>query len=1342
LEEAGVTSPCAGGAASLPGWYRLDGEIARGGMGAILKGRDTKLGRDIAVKVLLETHQGKTELVQRFVEEAQIAGQLQHPGVVPVYELGALPNKTPYFTMKLVKGQTLAALLAQRGDQRPGTDLPRFVAIFEQVCQTLAYAHAHHVIHRDLKPANIMVGAFGEVQVMDWGLAKVLTEDATPQKETEAVEAVSVIQTGRQPGSAAEGSGPTQAGSVLGTPAYIAPEQARGEVELVDERADVFGLGAILCEILTGKPPFPGKSAEAMRLARRAELTGAFARLDGCGADVDLIGLAKHCLAAEASERPRDAGEVAGAVTAYQRSVAERLRQAEMERAQAQVKAAEERKRRKLALALAGSVLVTVLLASGGWVWFAEQQARQDRQEAAAQREKEKRERRDAQKRAARAATADRRRRATEARVEAALGEARLLLRQARQRPVGDDLPLREARGAVQRAADLARVGEVGAAVRRRVAAVRRKVKAETAAATRDRRLLAQLADLAPQLGRGQFILLDVNMCFHLHREYRRAFREYGLDLYQLPVEEVARRLRGRPRAVREEITAALLDWTDDYQLKFVQDKMLRARLYVLARAVGPDPQGVQDKLRAIRRRRQRQEPKEHRIWLIRRAFMPLADLMPGTDRYRLRQLARTLNPARTPAVTLCLLAEELNYAGDLPLALDLLRAARRARPGNVLLCQHLGRMLTYTSSREKLIEALGCFEAVRALRPQRVLGLAGTLIKLDQPRQAEALLRLHLGANPEDLSAIIQLAKLLEGQRHYDEAAIAFRRYFRISARRYPHAPKRWKDVKWAFISAMVNVSHKGKLNAAALHRRILEILPHQAVPYHFVANDLLAEGKSAQAEALIRKSIKAEPDNNLGYAVLIMFLCNQNRLQEAVGVANQAFRELKTRNEEYTDLAAAFNHLAKALERRNLPAGPTYRQAVLAYRQSIQRGTIFTSPSHWLDYSKALEKTGEKKAAVAAYRESLKLIRQYDSMDYYNLGCYRAAHRDFVGAEAAYRKAIELKPHYAQAHCNLGIALYAKGRLDEAIACYRKAIALDPKLVQAHTNLGLALAAKGRLDEAIACSRKAIALDPKLVQAHYILGILLVAKGRADDAIASYRKAIALDPGYAEAHCNLGHALQRQGRFAQALAALKRGHLLGRKRPDWRYPSARWVRQCRRLLELETKLAAVLAGTVRLEGPGQRLDFARICASKQRHAAAARLFAEAFQRQPKLASDLAGEQRYNAACAAALAAAGKGIDAGKLDAKEKARLRGQALVWLRADLALWGKRLETGTPADRAAVRHTFQHWQRDPDLTGVRGNKALGMLPEAERAGWRKLWAEVETLLKKAGKKPGKR
>ena len=166
------------GEAGNPSRYQLQGEIGGGGMGTILKGRDLDIGRDVAVKVLLAAYKDNPVVVSRFVEEAQIGGQLQHPGIVPIYELGVFPDRRPFFAMKLICGRTLAELLAER--PTPAAELPRFLAIFEQVCQTMAYAHARGVIHRDLKPSNVMVGSFGEVQVMDWGLAKVLPREAAP----------------------------------------------------------------------------------------------------------------------------------------------------------------------------------------------------------------------------------------------------------------------------------------------------------------------------------------------------------------------------------------------------------------------------------------------------------------------------------------------------------------------------------------------------------------------------------------------------------------------------------------------------------------------------------------------------------------------------------------------------------------------------------------------------------------------------------------------------------------------------------------------------------------------------------------------------------------------------------------------------------------------------------------------------------------------------------------------------------------------------------------------------------------------------------------------------------
>jgi serine/threonine protein kinase len=278
----------------LAGRYQIVGEVARGGMGAVLQGRDVDLGPDLAIKVILDEHRELPEMVRRFVEEAQIGGQLQHPGIVPVYELGRSPDGRLFIAMKLVRGRTLAALLEDR--KGPADDRTRFLSIFEQVCQTMAYAHSRGVVHRDLKPSNVMVGSFGEVQVMDWGLAKVLGQGGVADELWERMgrdEAIAV-RTVRMGSEALE----SLAGSVIGTPAYMSPEQARGAIDAVDERGDVFALGSILCEILSGRPAYAGRPGmDLCLMAERADLREAWDRVDASGADAELIALAKSCLA-------------------------------------------------------------------------------------------------------------------------------------------------------------------------------------------------------------------------------------------------------------------------------------------------------------------------------------------------------------------------------------------------------------------------------------------------------------------------------------------------------------------------------------------------------------------------------------------------------------------------------------------------------------------------------------------------------------------------------------------------------------------------------------------------------------------------------------------------------------------------------------------------------------------------------------------------------------------------------------------------------------------------------------------------------------------------------------
>jgi hypothetical protein len=280
----------------------------------------------------------------------------------------------------------------------------------------------------------------------------------------------------------------------------------------------------------------------------------------------------------------------------------------------------------------------------------------------------------------------------------------------------------------------------------------------------------------------------------------------------------------------------------------------------------------------------------------------------------------------------------------------------------------------------------------------------------------------------------------------------------------------------------------------------------------------------------------------------------------------------------------------------------------------------------------------------------------------------------------------------------------------------------------------IALALQA-GNLVLAEETIRKAVALNPTDPVFYFRHGTSLLNAGLLDTALVALRKAVALKPEYPEAQCNLGHCLVRLGRFVEGRVSLQRGHELGSKRPDWNYPSRTWVRNADKLIQLDERLAAILAGKAEAADNRERLALALLCQQFKRfNTAAARFFAEAFHDDPKLAEDLKALHRYNAACAAALAARGKGADAGKLDDKERARWRKQALDWLAADLALWSKQAEKATPAARAAIQKQLRHWQTDDDLAGVRDETALARLPAEEQPGWRKLWASVTATLDK--------
>jgi serine/threonine-protein kinase len=1087
-EDAGELPPVIVPRPGAEGRYRIVGEIARGGIGVVLRGHDVDLGRDVAMKVLREEHAERADVLQRFVEEAQIGGQLQHPGIVPVYDVGLGKDRRPYFTMKLIKGQTLAALLSER--RKVADDRRRFVTIFESVCQTVAYAHARSVIHRDLKPSNVMVGAFGEVLVVDWGLAKVLRRGGVAdEKRAEPRAEHTVISTHRSAGSG------SLAGSVMGTPSFMSPEQARGEVDTIDERADVFALGAILCEILTGTPPYVGTREEVYRQALAGRVEATNARLAAGGVDAELVALTQDCLAEDPRHRPRDAAAVARRVAVYLALLDEKRRTAEAEAARATLRAAEERKRRRLSVALAAATLALVVLGGGGLYWM---DTKQREREGTVTRE-----------------------------VADALEEASVLHARAVAAP--SERPLwQQALAAVRRAEAVARSPDADGATRERVAGALASLEGQSQAAERatqeaeaNRRLVERLEE-ARQSSAEHFSGKRRDL------EVAAVLKDHGID--PLGASE--------PRALGERIHAspvrlAIVLALDEWRRNQVRREESTERLDLVLASADPDPWRTRlrsatslDDLRKLAAQADPEVvPLESLLLLVVR-FGELGDATAAAD------LARRVQARHPGDFWANFFASRWAKNCVPPRDGDAMRFATAAlalRPHSYWPHHVLGDWLV--EAGEIAAGVAACREAVR-LRPDRPDVQHGLGVALRRAGDLDGAIAANLEAirlDPGMTEAHYNLGCLLSMKKDSDGAVAAFRAALKLDA-------AYWQ----AYCNLGNELMRKGDFDGAvAAHREGIRLERGQQNSWLCLGDALKAQGNVDAAIEAFREAILLKPESAAGHLGLGLMLTRKGKTAEAIAAYREALR-LKP------DHAEALNNLGILLRRAGDVEG-----AIATLEQLIR-----VKPDHVGARSNlgiALAQKGEAEAAIAAYREEIRLNPTFQSA-YINLAASLRGKRDFDGALASCREAIRLQPD-AAAHYALALTLAESGDPEGALAAYRETLRINPDHADAHNNLGILLKEKGDLPGAIVEYREALRHRPSDLAANYNLGVALGLQGDLEGAAAAFREAARLAPGDHDVRIELGATLRKSGDLDGALRELREAVRLNPRVADAHY-------------------------------------------------------------------------------------------------------------------------------------------------------------------------------------------
>ena len=1015
-------------------------------MGVVYRARDLAFGRDVAVKFLQDRFPATGPAAERFVEEARITGRLQHPGIPPVHHVGILPNGRPFLVMKLIQGRTLAKALAGPRRDTPGG----LLAVFESVCQAVGYAHAHGYVHRDIKPANVMVGEFGEVQVLDWGLARG-TRETGGSAGKEDRPAAAAPESSFQPSP----SSLTQVGTVMGTPGYMAPEQARGEA--VDARADVFALGALLTTILTGQPAFVGTTREALGRAAAGDLAGAYSRLEACGAGPELVALAKRCLAPDRDDRPSDAGQVARAVADLRAAAEERARRAELDRQTAELKATEQRKRRRVLLALAGTLVALVTVSAAGAWWAqrteaARQRAEFDRDRAAAEAEATSRE----------AKGRDR------GRAELTVEATRSAVYELCQRGLWPDAARELDRAAVAVGTDPANAD----------------LHARLADTRRDLALAEELERI--QLGRA--FLWDTPTWENAttrppspNAQTEAVLRAAGFDVRAGDVAEIAARIKASP--LRGPILAALDLWMfHEYNLED------RIRLWAITTRVGPESW--------------RESLKTH--W-----FTPQL----------VRRLISTSRPEeRTPALYL-FVASRLAELGDDPLpycseacrrypsdfllhywygvylrnrqrypeAVGMLRTAVALRPQSASLWGWLAYVQWLANDTANGIESARHALGLDPTTESAHVTLVAAFMAQKDWRAAEAACRDGLAHLPTSAELHYRLGIILKNRDRLHEAVAAFREAVRL----FPEFTSAYTELASGLERLGDVAAALASLQQAA--RLLPSLKPRLAATAARYGGKLAASGNWPQAAEVYGLAAANDP-NTLAYQLLLgSALRKAGRTTEALPVLREVVRRDPKPQTHRLELAHAL-----AL------TGDT-DAAVLAYHSLPELPPVHHPYRRALGWDICLRQR-DLPTGLRLLREAV-LLEPTDWMNANDLGCCLRDYDQLEDALVYFREAHKRRPYAGLPLRNAGEVLWRLGRRDEALDAYRRAVRVDPNPQLYWTELAQYASQADDLPTVILANRELVRRNPNDAVSRGRLARALARSGRSEEAVDLYR-------------------------------------------------------------------------------------------------------------------------------------------------------------------------------------------------------------------------------------------